>query len=211
MRWSVSRKEHELNRSPARCPQCKSRFTPEERGLRIHPDCVDAWYTAHREKQAKKAEAKRKKDAAADKRVTRDKLEKLKTLTQHKADTQRAINAWIVHVRDQGRPCISCGAWPPDRPQAGHYRTRGSAPHLALDERNIALQCSHCNLHLHGNPIAMRRGLVMRHGEAFVLALESDQAPRKYTVQQLQDIAAHYRKLVRDANKSASCQEHPAP
>jgi len=192
-----------LNRTPARCPQCRARFAPEERGLRIHPDCVDAWYTAHREKQDKKAEAKRKKDAAAEKRVTREKLEKLKTLSQHKADAQRALNAWIVHVRDAGLPCISCGAPAKEGDQAGHYRSRGSAPHLALEPFNIARQCTRCNLHLHGNAIGMRAGMMARWAPGFDVAdLEADNTPRKYTASQLQEIAARYRKLVREALRS---------
>jgi hypothetical protein len=165
------------------CAQCSKPFTPN-RPLQAVCSAICA---------KRKAVAYRKATEAAKRAETRERREKVKTLSQHKAEAQRALNSWIVHGRDKGKPCISCGASAREGDQAGHYRTRGSSPHLALDPRNLARQCVRCNLHLHGNPIGFRAGLVARHGDAFVQELEADQTPRKYTAAELAAIKQEYR------------------
>jgi len=169
------------------CKQCGKPFTPARPLQAVcSPTC------AHRKVKA---------DKAAEKKADKAKKAKLRSPAWHKAQAQKALNAWIVHGRDKGRPCISCGAPAKEGDQAGHYRTRGSAPHLALDERNLARQCVRCNLHLHGNPIGMRAGMVARYGEALVLHLETDQAPRKRTAAEHDELAAHYRAALRKDRK----------
>ena len=204
-----------MNRTPAKCPQCRTRFAPEDRGLRIHPDCVDAWYTAHREKQAKKAEAKRKKDAAADKRVTKQKLYGMKTIPMLIKEAQVAFNAFI-RSRDDGKPCICCG-----RPlgsadvgggfDCGHYRSTGSASHLRFDERNAHGQTKYCNRHGAGRAVDYRIGLVARIGQEAVDDLEASNAPHKWQREELIAIKATYVQKLKYLRKSGSRQEHPAP
>jgi hypothetical protein len=106
---------------------------------------------------------------------------KLKTNGERKATAQSALNRWVVHGRDKDQPCISCGKFHAGVNQGGHYRSRGSAPHLALDPRNVHRQCAPCNVYLHGNLINFRIGLVNRYGLAYVEALEADQEPRHYS------------------------------
>lgn len=125
---------------------------------------------------------------------------KMKTRADYMRETQAALNKWIREVRDAGKPCISCGHT--DHGQkfdAGHYITRGSRPNLALEENNLARQCHWCNVHLSGNQILFRRGLVERIGLAAVEALEADTTPRKYTIEELQAIKADYLKRIREA------------
>lgn len=127
---------------------------------------------------------------------------KLKTRVDYFRETQAALNKWIREVRDAGKPCISCGHT--DHGQkfdAGHYITRGSRPNLALEELNLARQCHWCNVHLSGNQILFRRGLVARIGLEAVEALEADTTPRKYTIEQLQAIKADYMARIRAAKK----------
>ena len=147
------------------------------------------------------AMAKVRQDKQADKAQTRQRKAALKTNGERKADAQRALNHWIVHVRDKDQPCISCGRHHQGANHAGHYRSRGSAPHLALDPRNVAKQCSVCSLYLHGNLIGFRAGLIHRHGEAFVTELEADNTPRHLTAHELDEIKREYRALAREAKK----------
>lgn len=204
-----------MNRTPAKCPQCRSRFTPEERGIRIHPACVDAWYEAHRQKQAKKAEAKRKKDVAADRKQTRAKLDGMKTIPMLIKEAQVAFNAFI-RARDAAKPCICC-----DRPlgegdvggayDCGHYRSTGSASHLRFDESNAHGQRKFCNRWGAGRAVDYRLGLLRRIGVAEVDRLESSNQAHKWQREELMGIKATYVQKLKELRKSAPCQEHPAP
>lgn len=131
-------------------------------------------------------------------------LAKLKRRADYFKETQAALNKWIREVRDAGKPCISCGRHHKGQNHAGHMLSRGSHPNLALVENNIALQCMPCNVHLSGNQLAFRRGLVERIGSQAVEALEADQTPRKYTIEQLQAMKADYLKRIREAKKAQS-------
>lgn len=143
----------------------------------------------------------KEKDLAV-KRERQAGLAKLKKRVDYFRDAQAALNKWIREVRDAGKPCISCGHT--DHGQkfdAGHYITRGSRPNLALEELNLARQCHWCNVHLSGNQILFRRGLVARIGLEAVERLEADTEPRKYTIEQLEAIKADYQKRIREAKK----------
>lgn len=135
---------------------------------------------------------------------TRERRAAMKTNGQKKAEAQKAVNYWIVHVRDKDEPCISCGKFHQGAWHAGHFRSRGSAPHLALDPRNLAKQCAPCNLHLHGNLIEFRRGLVARHGISYVEELEADQTPRHYSGDDFEAIKREYRALARQAERQTA-------
>lgn len=128
-------------------------------------------------------------------------LAKLKRRADYFKETQAALNKWIREVRDAGRPCISCGRHHQGQNHAGHMLSRGSHPNLALVENNIALQCMPCNVHLSGNQLAFRRGLVERIGLEAVEELEADQTPRKYTIEQLQAMKADYMNRIKEHKK----------
>lgn len=158
-------------------------------------------------KLAAAGRVKRDKIAATvDRRETRAKLEKLKTRGQHQAEAQTAFNAFI-RARDAGKPCICCGRsrnfgigtggeW-----DAGHYRSRGSAPHLRFDERNVHAQLKQCNRYDSGNVVGYRAGLIARIGLAEVEALESDHAPRRHSIGELQQIKKTYAAKARELLK----------
>lgn len=168
---------------PRECAQCGSMFMPFSSTSRVCGRmCASRWVRAQND--AKKAEEKQRR-------------EKLKTNGKRKAEAQAALNRWIVHFRDVDQPCISCGRFHQGVYHAGHYRSRGSASHLALDPRNLAKQCAPCNLHLHGNLIGFRAGLVARHGVEFVEALESDNECRNLTGADYDALKAEYRALCR--------------
>lgn len=191
---------------PNRCKHCRERMPVELARHVLHDDCIDPWLAA----QAAKKEAARKKKALADAKVERAehrrKLEAHKSHAKRHAEAQTAVNAF-VRLRDRGLPCISCPKpWAPDF-QAGHYRSRGAAKHLALDPRNIHGQCVQCNLHKHSNAVEYRIRLVERFGAAFVEALEADQAARHLSADDLKaikvDFAAAARALKRQQETSA--------
>lgn len=178
-----------------RCPHCKGKL---EQGQRIHPDCIEPWAKEQEAKAQRAAEKKARMDAKVEQAELRKRREKAKTNGQRRKEAQDALNAWVVHGRDKNEPCISCGRHHQGQYHGGHYRSRGSAAHLALDPRNVHKQCAPCNLHLHGNLIEFRRGLIDRYGVAFVLELEEDQEPRHYSPQDLDDIKAEYRAKLKE-------------
>lgn len=183
---------------PKKCKACGTSFTPSRPLARA---CSAMCALAIGRMQTQKAQAAKAKDDKAQDKVKR---EKLKSNGQRKAEAQAALNRWIVHGRDAHEPCISCGRFHEGIYHAGHYRSRGSAPHLALDERNLAKQCAPCNLYLHGNLIQYRAGLIRRHGLAFVEALESDSTPRHYTGADYDAIKASARERLREHKKGQS-------
>jgi hypothetical protein len=172
---------------PKACRHCKTSFTPvKQMQVVCSPMCG-------LERARIKREAKEKAEAKIKNRLEREQFkarkEKAKTWSEHHADTQKAVNAKI-RARDAGKPCISCNApWSPTF-QAGHYRSRGAAKNLALDERNIHGQCVQCNLHRHGNGIDFRIGLIGRYGVLFVEAIEADNQPRHHSIDDLKAIRA---------------------
>lgn len=178
---------------PKRCPHCKGKM---EAGLRIHPACIEGYSQAQAEKSAR-AQAKRALMAAkVDKALTKQRLASLKTTGKLIAEAQTAFNAYI-RLRDQlaGHACISSGRpldWSGNGVDAGHYRSRGSAPHLRFDERNCHAQSKQENRYASGNATGYRVGLIARIGMEALEALECDQTPRKYGRDDLKAIKAQY-------------------
>lgn len=176
------------------CPHCKRRLAD---GERIHQECIDPWADAQAAKAQRKQAKVQRAAQKAEKAEIKARKEKLLGYNDQKRLTQSVINKWVVHVRDASEPCISCGAVS-GRWQGGHYRARGSAPHLALDLRNIHKQCYRCNMELHGNLLPYRRALVEKFGEEWVDALECDQQPRRYRVEELIEMRAKFAKALRE-------------
>ena len=174
-----------------KCTVCKEEF---KQAQPMQSVCgVPCAIEQGRKATAKQAAAKVRADRAA----TKAALEKHKTKGEWIADVQKVFNAYI-RERDRDQPCICCGrtnvkdyltgsAW-----DAGHYRSVGSAPHLRFDERNVHRQLVHCNRDRSGNAVEYRRGLIARIGLAAAEALEADQAPRNYTIDDLKRMKAEY-------------------
>lgn len=169
---------------------CRNPFQPRSM---THKCCSQPCAELHvAEEKARKARKERQEG-----------LQKLKRRADYFKEAQAALNAWIRLVRDKDKPCISCGKHHAGQYHAGHYLARGSHPHLSLLEINLAKQCMPCNTHLSGNQLMFRRGLIERIGLEAVELLESDNTPRKYSIEDLQAIKAYYRTKLREAQKSA--------
>lgn len=185
------------------CPHCRAKL---EQGQRIHPECIGPWADAQAEK-AKRAEAKKARAAAKVERASiRARKEAIKTIPVLIKEAQVAFNAYI-RARDADKPCICCG-----QPlgtgevggayDCGHYRSTGSAAHLRFDERNAHAQRKVCNRWGAGRAVDYRIGLVARIGLAAVEALESDNAPKKWTREELISIRDEYRKKLKGHNEA---------
>ncbi|HEK0905427.1 TPA: recombination protein NinG [Pseudomonas putida] len=154
------------------------------------------------QKVAAKAITKQKRQDLQERR------ERLKTKGEHLREAQAAFNAYI-RERDRlaGYACVSSGRpldWNGNAVDAGHYRSTGAAPHLRFDENNCHAQSKHDNRYLSGNVAEYRLGLIQRIGLAAVEALEADQSPRRYTIEDLQAIKALYRQKLRDLKRAAA-------
>ena len=174
------------------CKACGSKFTPSFNSTQVvcSIKCAQAHAPANHEK-ARKAIAQRER------REIKVRKEKLKSRGDYLREAQQAFNAFI-RMRDQlaGHACISSGRpldWNGNAVDAGHYRSVGAAPHLRFDERNVHAQSKQDNRYLSGNATDYRIGLIRRIGLTEVEALERDQSVRKYTIDDLKEIAARYR------------------
>lgn len=134
----------------------------------------------------------------AEKAETRKRKEAIKPRSKWVNEAQEAVNAY-VRKRDEGKPCICCGRFSQGAGSvrggewdAGHYRSRGAAPELRFDERNIHSQLKQCNRRA-WDVAGYRANLVLRIGIDEVVALEGPHAPKKYTVEDLKAIIALYR------------------
>lgn len=142
----------------------------------------------------------------ADRKTVKLKLDQLKTARDWTKEAQIAFNAFI-RERDKGAECIDgCGARMEGEAigggfDAGHYRSVGSAPHLRFDERNCNGQSKKCNRYGAGRAVDYRRGLINRIGLEAVEALEADQTPRKYSIEELKAIKAHYVAKLKELRK----------
>jgi soluble cytochrome b562 len=164
-------------------------------------DCM----VAYAEKAAKKSSQRRAKAeriaAQEDRKVIRQRKEAIKTRSQWMKEAQQDFNAFI-RARDQiaGHACISSGRpldWSGNAVDAGHYRSVGSAPHLRFHEDNCHAQSKHDNQWKSGNAVDYRIGLIKRIGLERVEALECDNEPRKYSIEDLKQIIATYREKTR--------------
>ncbi|WP_373031628.1 recombination protein NinG [Sulfurovum sp.] len=139
-----------------------------------------------------KNDAKRKRKAKADTL----KLEAIQPLSYWVKKAQAACNAFI-RERDKGDPCISCGRYHTGQYHAGHYISTGARRELRFHPANIHKQCQPCNTHLSGNPILYRSWLIKKVGQEMVEYLENYNGIQKMTVDEIKDIEAHYKELLK--------------
>ena len=132
---------------------------------------------------AQDKEDKARKEA----RDHRAKKEAMKPLGQLRAEAQREFNRYI-RLRDKlaGHGCICCGQplnWNSTKPggsvDAGHFVSRGSAPELAFDERNVNAQDKGHNRPGGARRDDFRAGMAARWGQAVVDELEGPSPPAR--------------------------------
>lgn len=185
------------------CKACGGKFRPS---MTTQKACSVACAIELAKQPASQAVA-RKAIAQRDRREIQVRKEKLKSRGDYLREAQIAFNAYI-RLRDQiaGHHCISSGRpldWNGNAVDAGHWRSVGAAPHLRFDERNCHAQSKQENRYLSGNATDYRVGLIRRIGLAEVEALERDQSVRKYTIDDLKTIKAHYRAKIKQLKEAA--------
>jgi hypothetical protein len=198
--------------SKRKCAYCKERKPAATMFIRgTQAFCSKEHYieyqVSNKDKLVKKGRQIKRKDIA-------ERKKKIKSVNDYAAEAQAAVNLYI-RLRDYNKPCISCGCskvsvfggyrgaggW-----DAGHYRSRGAAAHLRFNLLNIHKQCVKCNRDRSGNVVDYRIRLIERIGITAVESIESNNKPRKFTIEYLERIkrifnrrARHYKKL-RDLN-----------
>lgn len=181
-----------------RCKICREKFTPAFENIR--------WCCPEHGAQFGLQELERKREKQASDKAKRDRIEwrKRKASTKplkHWEDmTQRVVNDYI-RERDYALPCISCGTWDTVQWEAGHYRSRGKASHIRYNEDNIHKQCHQCNVQLSGNQQQYRIFLIEKIGVERVEALENNNTPHRYILEELESIRRHYSALRRSLVK----------
>jgi hypothetical protein len=192
---------------------CRAPFVPEKTFITwCSPDCGHAIAVAKLAKQ-KTAQARAARKAVRDDRAeTRTRKEALKRKGEHLNEAQAAFNAYIRY-RDRDQPCICCGAFDAAGAggvgggwDAGHWLSRGHAPHLRFHEQNVHKQRKGCNRPGGTTRIRYREGLVRRIGLDAVGALERlEYAPteKRWTVDELIAIKKEYRAKLRAMKEAA--------
>ncbi|MFA9439424.1 recombination protein NinG [Uliginosibacterium sp. sgz301328] len=187
-----------LSVKPRKCAnkECRQEFIPARSFQKAHSiECAIKLAEQDRERKARVAlHHQRAND--------RKRAEAIKTVPQLIKEAQIAFNAWI-RARDAGKPCICCGRYSSGETRggdwdAGHYRSRGAAPHLRFNEDNVHSQLKQCNRYGAGRAVDYRLGLIARIGIARVEALEANNEPHKWTRDELRAIAATYKAKLKE-------------
>ena len=184
---------------PKKCknPACKTSFIPQRLGQAV---CNYACGLAIKDVNQEKA---RKALAQVERKEIKVRKERLKSRAEHLREAQTAFNEW-VRLRDADRPCISCGRHHDGQYHAGHFRSVGANPELRFEPDNVWKQCAPCNTHLSGNLVNYRISLLQMIGADRVDWLEGPHEPRKYTVEEINGIKAHYRALARELKRATA-------
>lgn len=168
-----------------KCKYCKSVFSPITSLQKncFEPNCVTEWLNEVKQKNWKRKKAKLKMD--------------LMTVQDYVKLAQQVFNKYI-RLRDAGNVCISCQK-KPLKENAGHFYNANNHWSVRFDERNVHLQCEHCNTYLSGNLIYYRENLLKKIGiEEFEnLSVEATKT-RKFTTEELKEIIATYKKKIKE-------------
>jgi len=163
-------------------------------------------------------EKARKTKEKQDKAEIKARKEKLKTKREWVKEAQTEFNRF-VRLRDWGECCISCdtpieiiesdqgwkvgGAW-----DCGHYLSVGSHYELRFEEDNASRQCKSCNAgskkfahKARSVATRYREKLIDKIGLNRVEWLEGPHKPKNYTIEDLKEIKARYRKKANDLKK----------
>jgi hypothetical protein len=171
-----------------KCKYCRSEFVPYSSLQKncLNTDCVKAWIDEVKAKQWAKKKAQLKKD--------------LMTVQDYIKIAQQVFNQYI-RMRDKDELCISCQREPLKK-NAGHYMNANNHWAVRFDERNVNLQCEHCNTYLSGNLINYRENLIKKIGVDELADLEQkSKETRKYTIDELKEIITTYKKKIKELEK----------
>lgn len=168
-----------------RCRNCRKTYTPF--------NSLDVVCSQRCAIEFARSDKGKKHHTKAIKRDTKERLEKIKSRSDHIKDAQKAFNAYI-RKRDEKDGCISCDRMNAAKYDCGHYRSTGAAGHLRFNEDNAHKQCARpCNQDLSGNPIEYRIRLIKKIGVERVEALENNNETVKWSIDDIKAIKEKYK------------------
>lgn len=171
-------------------PACAEKFTPQRMGQAVcSPKCGLAIKDVHKERAARAIKQRERQES-------KEVRQRIKSRADYTKEAQAAFNEW-VRERDANLPCISCGRHHQGKYDAGHYRSVGGNPALRFEPLNCHKQCVPCNQHKSGNIVEYRLCLVARIGAEAVEWLEGPHEPKRYAIEELQQIKAEYKAKTR--------------
>jgi hypothetical protein len=168
-----------------RCKNCKNKFEQVRFNQKycLEPECVRVWVESEKAKQWKDKKQKMQQD--------------LETVQDYVKMCQIIFNKFI-RLRDKGQVCISCQKTPL-KENAGHFFNANNHYNVRFDERNVHLQCEHCNTYLSANLIEYQRNLIHKIGIESYQQLEAEaRKTRKFTKEELKEIMAEYKKKIKE-------------
>lgn len=186
-------------------PDCREWFHPAfQNQTWCCAECGTVIALAKRDKDRQNAiqvaERRRKDEAQQERRSLKVRKLAVQPLSHFHKQTQAAFNEYI-RTRDAAEPCISCGRHHEGKYDAGHYRTRGASPSTRYDETNCHKQCVPCNQHLSGNIENYTPRLIEKIGQEAFGRLMGLHPVIKWTREELQELARHYREKTRELRR----------
>lgn len=201
-----------MSNSKRRCKQC-GEYGDANAGVKTPV----AWFCCHahavefavakadkaREIQLAKSQRQRETQAKEVRKAIKVKRKELNR-PRHLDQLQKLVNQYVVHVRDVGKPCCTCGTTNPSiQYAAGHYRSRGACPEARYILSNIHRQCNvRCNVHGSGMRAEYIEFIRSNYGQDHLDWLDGKHPPLKEQLPDPDAIdaeMARYRKMIRDA------------
>lgn len=166
-----------------------------ERGL--CPSCLYSFYTTNENGKVIFEKRKLKVKTTKEKAFKNDLREKLKTLSNWKADLQKEINL-IIRLIDNGHGCIATNSLN-GKKNAGHYIGIGANETLRFHLENIWLQSEHSNMWKSGDILRYQDGIVSLYGKDYLERLNSFKSiePIKLTIDEIKDKIKICREIIK--------------
>ena len=166
------------------CKACKKEFVPQRsfQSVCSNFECAISY-----------AKAKTKTNQSKDKRKAIKTL-KMADRSYLTKIAQQVFNKYI-RKRDENLPCYTCGHTGGRQRHASHFRPSGRNSKHRFNEMNVKSACSICNNHLSGNLVPYREALVRDYGLEAVEALENDNEPKKWSIEELKEIIEKYKEM----------------
>jgi len=170
------------------CRVCETKFKPfRSTAIVCGWECANIYAKEINEKKEKKDWQKRKATLKKE----------LLSLSDWLKLAQQVFNKYI-RERDKNQLCISCQK-PPLKKNAGHFYNANNHYNVRFDERNVHLQCEHCNTFLSGNLISYRENLIKKIGiKEFKQLSEIAHVTRKYNIQEIKELIELYKNKLKN-------------
>ena len=155
------------------CKVCKIKFDPQYNSVQPTCSIKCAIEYSNTNKKIKQAKVDKQINELIKEKKAKNTLETLKKSIMN-------VCHKYIRLRDEGKPCVSCGQPWNSNHQAGHWKKASDYSNLKYNEFNIFNQCQGCNL--------MKDGNVQKYGDRITLRISKEQK------QEIEQLAADYKK-----------------